>query len=1548
MKKTFQTLLFSILLIASCFAINQNSEGVCIDEVDDDTPVNFFDCRKGFSYATFNRYQNVNFIGIDSTEGANLESEKDYFLSFRKFTKKDERNIENYEEFNILNDPAQENFKKFNDRSLNGSLEKDDIIEFQLYLHNNGSADCNVDPSICDNRFTYAIDADVKFTNNFENNTFRDLSVNLKYKRPSKNNPNNLKTIDFTRGSISSNLLKANQKFELLSQSDITEDALYQGVTKTTCIIDERNNCIDGETIIETQDFLQAFFTEGVILETLNPELPEGAFAASMGNAVYINFFAKVVEEDVPGANLCNGEIDINLQRNEDSTPKLELVDGKLQGFFNITTPERFTLKTPANQGVTNIAGRGSLIETSDFNREINFEVNEDSAPNQCQNTLKFPKCKGLKILNSNFDLDKGNAQILIEQETEIDDDQLKNYGRNENEAKQNIQRAFNQGLRFNLTDRFGRIKATGQGNNILPGAFTPKSTYPLFINQTEDFEGSENAIENAIGEIFQGINNEFGMSAKIEACDILKVECLNFEENCKAQTQFAPPTCSESNAKSFLKDGDENVIELTFEPNLKIYHEKLVVTKQRGSFEFTKTFDEENLKTTIRLSNFDEEDEVRYFVPTLNICNTIPDFSEIEFIPLNTRSFGSNVLNPSNISQNGIDLDVLRSRIQSGFRLPTNFELGGFLDSNSGIREINPKVISQEVIQGIDFARIGSTLEPDNELRVNESDINNLNLKDLVENIALDDSIEISRTPNECSGQIKSIAEEECQLTIRAANYIEDTNRLLIQYVLNPEFEDNIQITTNPEIADLVPEINTDANIISLDLSSFSGDSLDIRIEIEGEADCAGSVRVNFPEKICRLQLLEPDLENNRIVYVIANANLFEDQIKVESNPEVEAIINTNTNTIEFAELSNNQEIRVFVEGEDGCEDSVRITENEPLECELFEKISPLGTFDFREVDRISFESTPNNYFGEYNVNVNSNGRSNSSVIRSKSISRNVLNTINNNTLLAGDAVVTITDTEFPNCNVRFEGTKSETPCESLKILNTSGEEISEIPTGSSFIKFEATPDEERYFLNSSSRGGSATVTAVGGSRILDTNSTAFINTGSADEIIFTASGAENSSCQARLTVIDEEASTNIETRISKRANKTRISQNDQIDYFVNFTVDIKEISEDDLGSDTITFTLLDVLNAPSTINQYLNLRVNGTQMNPNELEEGLEIEVPAEENTHNFEIQYSVKFEALPQFIAQCQNSNRNNSDCGESIVNTITVLETGVSSNHEAFMLCPYLITRSFGEILFNSQPNLNTIDLNKCTNIPNTQSAIKLQEEPDEKLPSTGGEGLQAPSERVCYTEGEDTISNLSSAVCETTSQQSFQNELALENVKKQLIFSLNKYRNIDNAQNNLVLSNLDSAIEQNPTAEKNVFRTDENLNISGTYEGPDAITIIAEKDITINSNISATNAPITIVSLNGNIIIDQSVDVIEASLVTLDDDGQIKLNEEKEDGGLVIKGSLIGSIKDLYENIKFSGNINENVGRLTVIYDGRVQFMPPPGFEDPSSFDVRLR
>ena len=69
--------------------------------------------------------------------------------------------------------------------------------------------------------------------------------------------------------------------------------------------------------------------------------------------------------------------------------------------------------------------------------------------------------------------------------------------------------------------------------------------------------------------------------------------------------------------------------------------------------------------------------------------------------------------------------------------------------------------------------------------------------------------------------------------------------------------------------------------------------------------------------------------------------------------------------------------------------------------------------------------------------------------------------------------------------------------------------------------------------------------------------------------------------------------------------------------------------------------------------------------------------------------------------------------------------------------------------------------------------------------------------------------------------------------------------------------------------------------------------------------------------------------------------------QIKLKDEK-DGGLVIKGSLIGSIKDLYDKIKFSGDINENVGRLTVIYDGRVQFMPPPGFEDPSSFDVRLR
>ena len=195
-------------------AINQNSNGICTTEsfTDRDT-VTFEDCPNGFTYATFNRYSNVNFLGTAGTSDNQLESEKDYMLSFRKFISASNRNDLTYKQFNLENDPNHERFLKANDNSLNGKLKKDDIVEFNIYLHNNGSAECNLDASKCDNRFSYALNTFLDFTNQFSNNEFKQLKLALQYERPDRGNPlTSTKEFKFNKANTPLSLLKNNQK----------------------------------------------------------------------------------------------------------------------------------------------------------------------------------------------------------------------------------------------------------------------------------------------------------------------------------------------------------------------------------------------------------------------------------------------------------------------------------------------------------------------------------------------------------------------------------------------------------------------------------------------------------------------------------------------------------------------------------------------------------------------------------------------------------------------------------------------------------------------------------------------------------------------------------------------------------------------------------------------------------------------------------------------------------------------------------------------------------------------------------------------------------------------------------------------------------------------------------------------------------------------------------------------------------------------------------------------------------------------------------------
>lgn len=281
-------------------AANQNSNGICTTEsFTAENLVKFEECPNGFVYATFNRYSNVNFLGVEGLNANQLESEKDYMLSFRKFISAPNRNGKTYKQFNLDTDPNHERFLKANDSSLNGQLNKDDVMEFNIYLHNNGSPECNLDVSKCNNRFSYAINAILDFTNRFSNNEFKQLNLDLQYEIPDRGDSfTTTRKVKFNKAKTPLTLLKNNQKFRLLSEYEAsTDEALTSGFNVNSCEKFERNKCIGIKLTKFIQKSLIAMLSDKMRFTPNYPVL--NAFPSTEGNAIYINFFAKVVEEDL-------------------------------------------------------------------------------------------------------------------------------------------------------------------------------------------------------------------------------------------------------------------------------------------------------------------------------------------------------------------------------------------------------------------------------------------------------------------------------------------------------------------------------------------------------------------------------------------------------------------------------------------------------------------------------------------------------------------------------------------------------------------------------------------------------------------------------------------------------------------------------------------------------------------------------------------------------------------------------------------------------------------------------------------------------------------------------------------------------------------------------------------------------------------------------------------------------------------------------------------------------------------------------------------------
>ena len=268
--------------------------------------IQFERCPNGFKFATFNRYANVNLFGAAGTQSNKLESEKDYFLSMRKYIPVAERDPKNqnlkYETFQNTTDPNHANFKHYLEFHTQ-ELAEDDIVEFQIFLHNNGNPRCNTNKDLC-NKFTYAVDPVLEIFSNFNesDNTFNALDLTLSYERPRSDDSTSSQS--HQRAAIN-NLLSRNQKLKLLTGEDLTNSQadVYENGNNVLTTGMDISFCQEFESNqIDCKTFSRARESQAILTESLKNHIninraadlvehDENIFLASSGYALKFTFF---------------------------------------------------------------------------------------------------------------------------------------------------------------------------------------------------------------------------------------------------------------------------------------------------------------------------------------------------------------------------------------------------------------------------------------------------------------------------------------------------------------------------------------------------------------------------------------------------------------------------------------------------------------------------------------------------------------------------------------------------------------------------------------------------------------------------------------------------------------------------------------------------------------------------------------------------------------------------------------------------------------------------------------------------------------------------------------------------------------------------------------------------------------------------------------------------------------------------------------------------------------------------------------------------------
>ncbi|MFA7278266.1 MAG: hypothetical protein WC101_04780 [Candidatus Gracilibacteria bacterium] len=302
-----------------------------------------------------------------------------------------------------------------------------------------------------------------------------------------------------------------------------------------------------------------------------------------------------------------------------------------------------------------------------------------------------------------------------------------------------------------------------------------------------------------------------------------------------------------------------------------------------------------------------------------------------------------------------------------------------------------------------------------------------------------------------------------------------------------------------------------------------------------------------------------------------------------------------------------------------------------------------------------------------------------------------------------------------------------------------------------------------------------------------------------------------------------------------------------------------------------------------------------------------------------------------------------------------------------------ICPYVLTRAGGDVLFESGLKIPLVDINKCSNLKSSDDVIITPKDVEKDLNKTGGDanGFDA-THKICERSNEDTIDpkqpvdyrnpvkNVSSLLCEFQlpigEKDKFQKTIVQNSVEDSKLrvarwsewTGTPKFTNIPAGRDVFLVKGKNISI-----GSAGITMDNSSFVIGGGKVRP--VTFIVEDgDIYIDGNINTASdntifsnqGTIALIALNGNIIINKNVDTISAVLYAQKGGrGDIKsgnITGEDSEKMLMITGSVYGEINGIVGARNPAGailSLGKDESAFTVRYDERIFFSTPPVLQD---------